>query len=295
MPSPRRLRLLMLVGLTATVTILFFTSQWQTANGRESHSLNSFYDKTKNAMDQKRGSGGAQIPRGKDNGQIILNDPKDKDGDGTIDDDDTKMAAEMAGRLRAAEQQAKELANAKSPLKPDSPSNIVGIGSSAGGQVKKPKDGESDSSKDGETDEEHEIELILNDIFKKSPGRLTALNAVRIRILTLASLVIIFSKSYCPHSKRAKGILLDKYSIDPPPYVVELDEHPKGKELQARLAELTGRNTVPNIMINGKSIGGADDTAELDARKTLIDKIKSMGGKRVSMKERFVGHSKGRE
>lgn len=48
---------------------------------------------------------------------------------------------------------------------------------------------------------------------------------------------------------------------------------------------------MPNIMINGKSIGGSDDIAELDSRGTLIDKIKSMGGKRVSMKEKFVGGS----
>lgn len=46
---------------------------------------------------------------------------------------------------------------------------------------------------------------------------------------------------------------------------------------------------MPNIMINGKSIGGSDDVHELDSRGTLIDKIKSMGGKRVSMKEKFNG------
>lgn len=105
------------------------------------------------------------------------------------------------------------------------------------------------------------------------------------------SIAIIFSKTYCPYSKAAKKLLLEKYSIDPPPYVVELDEHTLGKELQAKLGEMTGRRTVPNIMINGKSIGGSDDIAELDSRGTLIDKIKSMGGKRVSMKEKFVGNS----
>lgn len=105
--------------------------------------------------------------------------------------------------------------------------------------------------------------------------------------------MIIFSKSFCPYSKRAKGVLLEKYSIDPPPYVVELDEHPLGAKIQARLGELTGRKTVPNIMINKKSIGGGDEIAELDARKTLIDKFKSMGGgKQFTMKERFVDKSK---
>ncbi|KAG4218425.1 hypothetical protein PC116_g33095 [Phytophthora cactorum] len=45
-------------------------------------------------------------------------------------------------------------------------------------------------------------------------------------------------------------------------------------------------------MINGKSVGGSDEIAELDSRKTLIDKFKAMGGKQLSMKERFVGNAK---
>jgi glutaredoxin len=104
--------------------------------------------------------------------------------------------------------------------------------------------------------------------------------------------VVIFSKSYCPYSKRAKGVLLEKYTIEPTPYVVELDEHPLGKQLQALLAEKTGRRTVPNVLVNGKSIGGSDEIAELDTRKTLIDKFKSVGGKKLSMKERFIGNTK---
>lgn len=78
------------------------------------------------------------------------------------------------------------------------------------------------------------------------------------------------------------------------PYVVELNEHPLGPKLQALLTEKTGRRTVPNILINGKSVGGGDDIAELDTRKTLIDKFKSMGGKTLSMKERFIGNVKDR-
>ena len=93
--------------------------------------------------------------------------------------------------------------------------------------------------------------------------------------------VIIFSKSYCPHSKRAKGILLEHYTIDPKPFVVELDQHPLGLNLQARLAEITGRRTVPNVLINGVSIGGGDEVAELDAADSLASKIKELGGKRM--------------
>jgi glutaredoxin len=93
--------------------------------------------------------------------------------------------------------------------------------------------------------------------------------------------VIIFSKSYCPHSKRAKNILLEKYIIDPAPYVVELDKHELGPQLQAKLTDLTGRRTVPNVLIQAVSIGGGDDVAELDLKKTLIGKVKELGGKRI--------------
>lgn len=74
---------------------------------------------------------------------------------------------------------------------------------------------------------------------------------------------------------------MDKYSIVPAPFVVELDQHPLGPRLQQLLAESTGRRTVPNIMVNGQSIGGGDDIAALDRDDELASKIKSLGGKRI--------------
>lgn len=67
----------------------------------------------------------------------------------------------------------------------------------------------------------------------------------------------------------------------PAPYVVELDEHAMGPALQARLATMTGRSTVPNVLVKGKSIGGGSEVAELDSSGTLIDTVKSMGGKQM--------------
>lgn len=67
----------------------------------------------------------------------------------------------------------------------------------------------------------------------------------------------------------------------PSPFVVELDEHPLGVGLQFALQKSTNRRTVPNILINGKSIGGGDDIEDLDTSGTLIDKIRAMGGKRI--------------
>lgn len=54
---------------------------------------------------------------------------------------------------------------------------------------------------------------------------------------------------------------------------------------------MTGRKTVPNIMVNGKSIGGADELVELHKRKVLADKIQllgSVGGKEITVKLRSV-------
>jgi len=117
--------------------------------------------------------------------------------------------------------------------------------------------------------------------------------------------IIIFSKSYCPYSRRAKALLLETYTISPAPYVVELDLMTKpvprrhagvedddipaptlGRKLQDLLASLTGRRTVPNIMINAHSLGGGDDIARMDAEGTLVDEIKKMGGKRIVSVER---------
>lgn len=95
--------------------------------------------------------------------------------------------------------------------------------------------------------------------------------------------VIIFSKTWCPHSKRAKHILLDLYTIDPEPYVVELDEHPHGASIQALLSEKTRRSTVPNVLVSGISIGGADNVADLDSAGMLAEKINQLGQGRLTV------------
>jgi len=74
-----------------------------------------------------------------------------------------------------------------------------------------------------------------------------------------------------------------KYNITPAPFVVELNEHPLGPALQSELASITGRKTVPNILINGKSIGGGDDVEKLHLEGELIERVKNLGGKRVEV------------
>jgi len=44
---------------------------------------------------------------------------------------------------------------------------------------------------------------------------------------------------------------------------------------------MTGRRTVPNVLVQGKSIGGGDDMQELDETDKLIETLKKLGGTRI--------------
>ncbi|KAI1269182.1 thioredoxin-like protein [Xylariaceae sp. FL1019] len=277
MPSSRRIRGYILLAILSLGLILMFTSFLHLMNSGQqpdTRTSNDFLDKTTHGMDRDSGKGNQVVMgAGSDN-------PKDHDGDGHVDEDDERLAQDMTERLRAAEQKAKELANAKAP-KPDSPAEVVGVGSSAGGQTKgkgknrlsKPStddEEEEEISSDG-ADESSEVESMFNSILTRSP-------------------MVIFSKTYCPYSKKAKALLLDEYQILPAPYVVELDEHRLGKELQNLLYEKTGRKTVPNVLINGVTLGGSDDIALLEKHNTLVDVVKSKSkegkGKPLTMTRR---------
>lgn len=55
-----------------------------------------------------------------------------------------------------------------------------------------------------------------------------------------------------------------------------------GKVLQELLGEISGRRTVPNIMVGGShSIGGNDKIWELHEAGLLADEIKKLGGRKV--------------
>ncbi|TRM70205.1 thioredoxin-like protein [Schizophyllum amplum] len=75
--------------------------------------------------------------------------------------------------------------------------------------------------------------------------------------------VVIFSKTYCPYSKRAKKLLTKKYELSPPPSIVEVDLRDDGVQIKQLLGRLTGRATFPNVIVRGRSIGGSDDVQKL--------------------------------
>ncbi|PHH70258.1 hypothetical protein CDD80_6131 [Ophiocordyceps camponoti-rufipedis] len=238
MPSPRRLRLLMVATVVGVVLILFYASSFDDSASQDSRTIKDFYRKTMDGM--KKGS---------PPGQTVL----DKEGKADKTGDDQRLASSTKERLKAAEEKAKAKANTKA-LRPDPPSQLVGVGNSADGQAKKPP-----RPADLEPKKEFDARKELDAIVKGRP-------------------VVIFSKTTCPFSQHAKGILLEKYHIEPKPYVVELDTHEHGKALQDELYRRTQQRTVPNIIINDgsgdvTSLGGSDDMVELDKAGTLARKF----------------------
>jgi thioredoxin reductase (NADPH) len=74
--------------------------------------------------------------------------------------------------------------------------------------------------------------------------------------------VVVFSKSWCPYCKRALEALAVEGVVGAPVlFVVSLDRDANG--IQSTLATMTGRRTVPNVFVGGKSIGGGDETVSL--------------------------------
>ena len=58
---------------------------------------------------------------------------------------------------------------------------------------------------------------------------------------------------------------------------MQLDQRGDGDSLQDYLLELTGGRSVPRVFVDGKFIGGGDDTARLAANGELRQLLASKG------------------
>ncbi|MCJ1338159.1 hypothetical protein MMC09_003444 [Bachmanniomyces sp. S44760] len=245
MPSNRRVKVMSVLLLFVVFTILYFTT-----NARRSNQ--EFYDRTVAAMDEKAAAEKQKITTDQDLSRK-LKDAED-------------AARQVATDSATPNNKQPEVVLGGSEDRADDQSSTRGPRTRGGEKwdVSSGKDSpvaETEGEKE-KTEEEKDVDLELNTILKRSP-------------------IIIFSKSYCPFSKKAKAILVEKYTIVPSPFVVELDKHPMGRKLQDSLQKSTGRGTVPNVLINGRSIGGGDDVEKLDRDGELTDLISRMGGKRI--------------
>ena len=71
--------------------------------------------------------------------------------------------------------------------------------------------------------------------------------------------VVVYSKTFCPHSRAVKEILR---SLSQGYVAVELDHVAHGRDLQRALARMTGVSTVPQVFIDGQFVGTAEGTRE---------------------------------
>ncbi|KAL1956989.1 hypothetical protein VTO42DRAFT_6478 [Malbranchea cinnamomea] len=264
----RRLRMLLLAVLAIVIFILYLTGDarrvqnqkfyQQTVEAMEAKAARKQYEDEANLFQKLRPVIGeervvAAERQSYDRPSVPKKDFGDDDND---DDDNNNNKSKNSGTVLEGNG-----SGASDDI--ESPDEI-----SIAGRKKMPGPGnalqppEPEREKDEEREEDPEVESELNSILKRSP-------------------IIVFSKTYCPYSKKAKRILLERYHIVPSVFVVELDEHPLGQKLQDFLAENTGRKTVPNVLVNGRSIGGGDDIEALDESGELASKIRELTGKRV--------------
>ena len=76
--------------------------------------------------------------------------------------------------------------------------------------------------------------------------------------------VEFYSADWCPFCMRAKA-LLDSRGIEYEE--INVDRIPGFRE---QLVEMTGRMTIPQIIIDGEPVGGYDDIAALDRSGELL-------------------------
>ncbi|XP_013378691.1 glutaredoxin-1 [Lingula anatina] len=85
----------------------------------------------------------------------------------------------------------------------------------------------------------------------------------QIKTKIVSKKVVVYSKSSCPYCKKAKDVLkqynIPKSDID----IIEIANDPKCNAIQSALQKVTGARTVPRVFINGKCIGGGNETEAL--------------------------------
>ncbi|KAF3456151.1 hypothetical protein FNV43_RR00801 [Rhamnella rubrinervis] len=86
--------------------------------------------------------------------------------------------------------------------------------------------------------------------------------------------VVIFSKSSCCMCHSIKTLLCD-FGVNPAVY--ELDEIPRGREIEQALSRLGCSPTVPAVFIGGELIGGANEIMSLHLKRSLIPMLKNAG------------------
>ncbi|XP_066314345.1 glutaredoxin-C1-like [Miscanthus floridulus] len=97
------------------------------------------------------------------------------------------------------------------------------------------------------------------------------------RVTKLASqcAVVIFSTSSCCMCHTVTRLFRE---LGVNPTVVELDQDPRGKEMDKALARLLGRNpAVPAVFIGGRLVGSTDKVMSLHLSGNLVPLLRNAG------------------
>ncbi|KAI4369578.1 hypothetical protein MLD38_018003 [Melastoma candidum] len=86
--------------------------------------------------------------------------------------------------------------------------------------------------------------------------------------------VVIFSKSTCCMTHTIKTLFSD---FGASVTVYELDEMPKGKEVEQDLARMGYNPPVPVVFIGGDVVGGANEVMSLHINRSLVPLLKRAG------------------
>ncbi|UMM39574.1 hypothetical protein L5515_016569 [Caenorhabditis briggsae] len=101
--------------------------------------------------------------------------------------------------------------------------------------------------------------------------------------------VMVYSKTYCPWSKRLK-VILANYEIDDMK-IVELDRSNQTEEMQEILKKYSGRTTVPQLFISGKFVGGHDETKAIEEKgelRPMLEKAHALFTNRVPVPDNEI-------
>lgn len=82
--------------------------------------------------------------------------------------------------------------------------------------------------------------------------------------------IMMFSKSYCPFCTKAKKALDDVGAVYA---VMELDKRQDCNEIQDLMGKMTGARSVPRVFIDGKFVGGGDETVALKKSGKLAEMV----------------------
>lgn len=99
------------------------------------------------------------------------------------------------------------------------------------------------------------------------------MSAKLVKSIIQSNRIALFSKSFCPFCKLAKGVLNDAGVAPKDLFTVELDEREDGGLILSSLTSLTGVKTVPQVFVNQEFIGGGSDIEKLHNEGKLRELI----------------------